>query len=75
MEIVEKFFNDKVVVFKLDFFPDDRGYFFEPYNKKRYENFGITDNFVQDSFSTSKKGVIRGLHYQLKNPQSKQTLS
>jgi len=47
-------------------FKDPRGYFFESYNKKLYEENGITDNFVQDNQSYSTYGVIRGLHYQLK---------
>ncbi len=48
-------------------FKDNRGYFFESYNKKLYEESGIKDDFVQDNQSFSSYGVIRGLHYQL-NP-------
>ena len=48
-------------------FKDNRGYFFESYNKKLYEDSGIKDDFVQDNQSFSSYGVIRGLHYQL-NP-------
>ncbi len=48
-------------------FKDKRGYFFESYNKKLYEQNGINDDFVQDNQSFSTYGVIRGLHYQL-NP-------
>ncbi len=48
-------------------FRDKRGYFFESYNKRLYEQNGITDDFVQDNQSFSSYGVVRGLHYQL-NP-------
>jgi len=43
---------------------DDRGFFVETYNEKRYKEVGITGDFVQDNLSKSKKGVLRGLHYQ-----------
>jgi len=43
---------------------DSRGYFFESYNKKVFEDLGITDVFVQDNQSFSKYGVLRGLHFQ-----------
>jgi dTDP-4-dehydrorhamnose 3,5-epimerase len=48
-------------------FGDERGFFFESFNKVNLENAGIKDNFVQDNQSFSKKGVVRGLHFQ-KNP-------
>ena len=47
-------------------FEDSRGFFMESYNYKEFESFGIRDRFVQDNHSKSIKGVIRGLHYQLK---------
>ena len=50
-------------------FPDCRGYFFETYNTDRYNDAGLSVNFVQDNESKSTRGVIRGLHYQL-NPFS-----
>lgn len=49
---------------------DDRGFFFETYQAKRYEALGIP-NFVQDNISHSKHNVIRGLHYQLPHEQGK----
>ena len=52
-------------------FKDERGYFYESYNKKSYEDVGITCDFVQDNQSRSSKCVIRGLHYQKQFPQSK----
>jgi dTDP-4-dehydrorhamnose 3,5-epimerase len=52
-------------------FADDRGFFEQTYQKKQYAEAGITAEFVQDNRSRSQKGVLRGLHYQLKNPQAK----
>lgn len=46
-------------------FPDDRGYFFESYASKRYNEAGINYNFVQDNISKSSKNTLRGLHYQI----------
>ena len=46
-------------------FPDDRGFFFESFNDKRYKEAGLELDFVQDNVSRSKKGTIRGLHYQV----------
>lgn len=45
-------------------FPDDRGFFFESYNKTKYHEAGITAEFVQDNQSLSQKGAVRGLHAQ-----------
>ncbi len=45
-------------------FKDERGYFYESYNQRLFEEKGITDNFVQDNQSLSQKNVIRGLHFQ-----------
>ncbi len=45
-------------------FGDERGYFFESYNKKAFADIGITDEFVQDNQSLSARGVLRGLHFQ-----------
>ncbi len=59
-----------VLLIEIDAFQDNRGLFYESYQKKRYSEFGIEDNFVQDNFSSSAKNVIRGLHYQKKNSQS-----
>lgn len=52
-------------------FQDERGYFMETYNKKDYEDAGITKEFVQDNQSMSAKGVLRGLHFQKEHPQAK----
>ena len=52
-------------------FGDARGFFFESYQINRYREAGITENFVQDNVSRSSKGILRGLHYQLVQPQGK----
>jgi len=50
---------------------DDRGYFMETYNKREFYEAGIDMEFVQDNQSSSKKGVLRGLHFQKNFPQDK----
>jgi dTDP-4-dehydrorhamnose 3,5-epimerase len=52
-------------------FRDDRGFFLESYHRERFIELGISDQFVQDNHSCSGKGTLRGLHYQLRRPQSK----
>jgi dTDP-4-dehydrorhamnose 3,5-epimerase len=52
-------------------FRDARGFFLETYHRGRFADLGITDSFVQDNHSRSLKGTLRGLHYQLRHPQSK----
>ena len=52
-------------------FNDERGYFLETYNKRDFEDIGLSMEFVQDNQSFSSIGVIRGLHYQKEYPQSK----
>ena len=52
-------------------FEDSRGSFFESYNERVLAEFGITGPFVQDNQSFSRKDVVRGLHYQIKQPQGK----
>lgn len=56
---------DGVLIIEPDFFPDSRGFFFESYNKKKYEEAGMNFDFVQDNISKSNKGTVRGLHYQV----------
>ena len=46
-------------------YQDDRGFFKETYKKSEFEAAGITEDFVQDNYSISQRGVVRGLHYQL----------
>ena len=52
-------------------FGDNRGYFTETYHKQAYTEAGIDVEFVQDNQSASKKGVLRGLHFQINHPQAK----
>ena len=53
-------------------FGDDRGFFFESYNERTWrEATGLSTHFVQDNHSRSMKNVLRGLHYQLRQPQGK----
>src|ERR1700689_5363511 len=52
-------------------FGDDRGFFLESYNQRAFADLGITDPFVQDNHSYSSKNVVRGLHYQIQQPQGK----
>jgi dTDP-4-dehydrorhamnose 3,5-epimerase len=59
-----------IKILDTNFFKDQRGKFYEIYNKKRFYKLGIKDNFVQDSISISKKNVLRGLHYTIFKPQS-----
>ena len=61
-----------VLIIEPQVFQDDRGFFFESYNHKAFsEKTGITANFVQDNHSFSKQNVLRGLHYQISQPQGK----
>ncbi|HEY9447216.1 MAG TPA: dTDP-4-dehydrorhamnose 3,5-epimerase [Burkholderiales bacterium] len=61
-----------VLVFEPRVFSDERGFFFEAFNEQRFAaHAGVTPRFVQDNFSHSKKGVLRGLHYQIRQAQGK----
>ena len=70
MKIEETFIKDLVIVEPI-VFGDERGYFFEAYSKTKFKDLGIDIEFVQDNQSFSKKGTLRGLHYQ--NPPFAQT--
>jgi dTDP-4-dehydrorhamnose 3,5-epimerase len=60
-----------VVIIEPKVFGDARGFFIETYNEKRYQEAGIDAQFVQDNHSRSRKGVLRGLHFQLEQTQGK----
>ncbi|HHJ34167.1 MAG TPA: dTDP-4-dehydrorhamnose 3,5-epimerase [Gammaproteobacteria bacterium] len=61
-----------VIIIEPKVFGDERGFFFESFNKRAFQQAtGIEADFVQDNHSKSSKGVLRGLHYQIKNPQGK----
>lgn len=71
MQIVTTKIPD-VLIIEPRVFGDDRGFFYESFNKKKFADVsGITAEFVQDNHSKSAKGVLRGLHYQIKQPQGK----
>ena len=61
----------EVKLIKPKRFGDNRGFFQQTYHKEQYDENGINTLFVQDNWSRSVKGVLRGLHYQLRNPQAK----
>ena len=61
-----------LIIIEPEVYGDERGFFFESFNKKKFaEATGFDGEFVQDNHSKSSKGVLRGLHYQIKNPQGK----
>lgn len=60
-----------VYIIETTAFGDNRGYFMETYNYNSFKNAGLDMVFVQDNQSKSKKGVLRGLHFQKKHPQGK----
>ena len=55
---------ENLLVLNIDYFKDERGFFMEAWNKADFAEAGITDDFVQDSHSASRYGVLRGMHYQ-----------
>lgn len=72
MKLIETGIKDLYII-EPKVFEDQRGYFFESYNKQKYIDAGLNYNFVQDNESKSSYGVCRGLHYQLA-PQSQAKL-
>jgi len=60
-----------VCIIEPDVFEDQRGHFLETYHREKYSRMGIKSDFVQENESLSRRGVLRGLHYQLQHPQSK----
>ena len=58
------------LILELETFKDDRGFFLETFQEKSYKEAGIKDKFVQDNQSRSSKGVLRGIHFQVKRPQA-----
>jgi dTDP-4-dehydrorhamnose 3,5-epimerase len=56
---------DGLIIIEPKVFDDARGYFFESYRRDLFAQNGITDEFVQDNYSSSRKGVLRGLHFQI----------
>lgn len=70
MNVIEVAFKD-VYLIKSEKFEDFRGFFIESFNYEKIKKIIGSVNFVQDNHSKSCKGVLRGLHYQIKNPQGK----
>jgi dTDP-4-dehydrorhamnose 3,5-epimerase len=60
-----------VWIVQPDVIRDRRGFFLETYHRAKFAEIGITEEFVQDNQSRSARGTLRGLHYQLRNPQAK----
>ena len=62
----------EVLILEPKVFGDDRGFFFESFNQRDFQQItGLDVHFVQDNHSKSSKGVLRGLHYQIQQPQGK----
>jgi dTDP-4-dehydrorhamnose 3,5-epimerase len=62
---------DGVFILEPRVFEDGRGFFLESYNQRVFADLGIDHRFVQDNHSLSRRGVLRGLHYQIRQPQAK----
>jgi dTDP-4-dehydrorhamnose 3,5-epimerase len=60
-----------VLIIEPQVFGDDRGFFMESWSRQTFADAGLTHDFVQDNHSRSRRGVLRGLHYQLGRPQAK----
>jgi dTDP-4-dehydrorhamnose 3,5-epimerase len=60
-----------VIRIEPEIFKDQRGFFMETWQARRFHEAGIDAHFVQDNFSRSSKGTLRGLHYQIQQPQGK----
>ena len=69
--IIKKTKFPDVIIFTPKLFKDHRGVFFESYRKSLFSKNGVDYNFLQDNQVESRKGVLRGLHYQLNQPQGK----
>jgi dTDP-4-dehydrorhamnose 3,5-epimerase len=62
----------EVLILEPRVFGDDRGFFYESFNARTFEQLtGLRVNFVQDNHTRSARGVLRGLHYQIRQPQGK----
>ena len=70
MQIIDTALAD-VKILEPKVFGDERGFFLESWNQQFFADNGLPATFVQDNHSRSQQGVLRGLHYQIKNPQGK----
>ena len=72
MKSINSILFKDVKIFKLNLHADERGKFYEIYNQKTYNEFTqIKKSFVQSNIAISKQNVLRGIHYQINNPQAK----
>jgi dTDP-4-dehydrorhamnose 3,5-epimerase len=62
---------DGLLLIEPGVYEDERGFFFESYHQEKFSELGIAGPFVQDNHSKSVKGTLRGLHYQIEQPQAK----
>ncbi|MBN49042.1 MAG: dTDP-4-dehydrorhamnose 3,5-epimerase [Spongiibacteraceae bacterium] len=62
---------DGLLIIEPRVFGDERGFFIETWQAERYREAGVEGTFVQDNHSRSRRGILRGLHYQIQNPQGK----
>ncbi len=60
-----------VIIIRSEVFEDSRGFFMETWNRRDFEHAGIDADFVQDNYSSSVAGTVRGLHYQIKRAQGR----
>jgi len=70
MKIIDEALNGLKLI-QLDSFADERGFFTERFVKSKFDAIGVPSHYIQDNFSFSKAGVIRGLHYQRNPDQAK----
>ena len=70
MQVLPTILQDVVIV-EPKVFGDERGFFLEIYNQATFAKLGLPTEFMQDNHSGSQKGVLRGLHYQIQQPQGK----
>ena len=70
MQLIPTSLRD-VVILEPKVFGDERGFFLEAYNEATFRELGLPTRFVQDNHSCSEKNVVRGLHYQIQQPQGK----
>ena len=71
MQVIKTAIPD-VLILEPQVFGDERGFFFESFNQKKFEQLtGVSTQFVQDNHSKSAANVLRGLHYQIAQPQGK----
>lgn len=70
MKVISTPIEDLLII-EPQVFGDERGFFIETWQAARYKEAGIEGDFVQDNHSRSRRGILRGLHYQIQSPQGK----